>query len=961
MANDEKKPEEIAREEIDGQLADAGWKVQDRDEMNLDAGDGVAVREFRTDGGPCDYLLYARLPGLDMHPLGVIEAKRAGTVLTSVEAQNLDYASKVPAWLKPKIRPLPFLYESTGKETRFTNRLGSNRSRRVFWFHQPDALAEIYEAELAVREKRIDAPPASTVIKCLEQAPPLDTTGMWPAQIRAVNELEETVCHGKRRALIHMATGSGKSFTAVSAIYRQLRYGHAKRVLFLVDRGNLGKQAFGEFDKYVPRDDPEGRTMTTHYNVTHLKSNKIDSVNSVVITTIQRLYSMLKGEPDYDADLEEQSAFDGPLVKESQPVVYNKYLPPEFFDFVWIDECHRSIFSVWQQVLDYFDATLIGLTATPGKRAYAFFQRNVIAEYSHSHAVRDKVNVPYEVHRISTQITEEGAKVEADAEAKIWRRDRYTRERRWEQLDEDLEYSAKDLDRSVVALDQIRTVIKELHACMFTSLFPRRTGKHVPKTLIFAKSDAHAEDILLAVRDEFGLDNQGAMKITYKPERKRGDTKKPSGSHKPDDMIRAFRLDYNPRIAVTVDMIATGTDIKPLECVVFMRTVKSRLLFDQMKGRGVRVIPSDDLRAVTPDAGTKTHFVIVDCVGAFDEKLVEPPIIRQTSLSMDKLLERVSAGDLSEKIVSTLAGRLDRVDRRLTPEQEKALTKALPEGKTLRDIVGTLLDATDTDLEEAKARELAGLEPDASPNEEQIKAAQKHLREEALAPLKTSPELRKAILNVNRKQDQVLDNLSLDVVTVSAPAPEHQIDHDKKLVDEFKAFVDEHRDEIAALQILYSKPYGERLTREQIVELAEAIEVPGSRDDYCRRLWLAYYRLEKSRVRGASQGRLWTDIVSLARHALHPDEDLVPFADVVNERFDAWLERHQQGGKTFTGEQLEWLRLIRDQIVVDYEVRPDDLEQVEKFKQHGGLGTAFALFGAEINTLLADLNRVLVA
>lgn len=947
-----------ARVNIDAALVEAGWVVQERAEMNVAAGLGVAIREFKTDAGFADYLLY-----VDRTPAGVIEAKKEGVPLTGVEAQTRDYAATVPSDIPVPIRPLPFLYESTGVETRFTNLLDPTpRSRRIFQFHRPETLKEWLDAAIAIVQGRPDAAVAPSFLGRMQQAPTLNRAGMWPAQISAVENLERSIKEGRPRALIQMATGSGKTYTAISAIYRLIKFGGARRVLFLVDRGNLGRQAHKEFQAYTTPDD--GRKFTELYNVSRLSSNKVDPVNRVVITTIQRLYSILKGDPDYDADLEEGSAFAGSgsaLLREPPPVVYSPSIPPEFFDVVVIDECHRSIYSLWRQVLEYFDAKLVGLTATPASHTFAFFDKNVVSEYRHEHAVRDKVNVPYEVYEIRTRITEQGAALDANRTdpVVVGRRDRLTRAVRWETLDEDLAYASTALDRSVVAKDQIRTVIREFKDKLFTDIFPGRT--EIPKTLFFAKNDHHAEDILEVIREEFGIGNEEAVKVTYKPERDAADAKKQSkslsASQKPEVLIQRFRNSYQPRIAVTVDMIATGTDIKPLECVVFMRSVKSRGLFEQMKGRGVRVIPDADFQAVTPDSKVKTHFVIVDAVGVMEEQKSDPPVIREKTVPFERLLELVRAGNRDEDVLSTLAGRLDRMDRRLKPAQSDAIEQA-SNGTSLRDIVAVLLDCIDPDREEAKARERFSVPPDGEPTADQVKTVQADLREEAASLLAYNANLCQTLLEVRREQEQTLDATSIDEVIRSGPAAHHGIDYDKELVQSFQTFIEEHRDEIDALQILYARPYAERLTRAQIRNLADAIRKP-PRQWTTQALWEAYAKVEKGKVRGGG-GRLWTDIVSLARHALHRDEDLVPFADQVNERFTNWIAQQTNAGKTFTVEQVHWLEMIRDRIAGDAEVRIEDFDDVP-FVDEGGLGKFYEVFGDEYEAVVDELNKELVA
>ena len=413
--------------------------------------------------------------------------------------------------------------------------------------------------------------------------PPLDESALWPAQARAIRNLERSLAQGRPRALVQMATGSGKTFMACNLVYRLIRHAGARRVLFLVDRANLGRQTLREFQGFsVPND---GRKFTELYNVQLLQSASIDPVSRVCISTIQRVYSILKGE-ELAPELEELSGFDrDSLRRDPAPVEYNPDVPIDTFDFIITDECHRSIYNLWRQVLEYFDAFLVGLTATPSAQTMGFFQRNLVMEYTHPQAVADDVNVDFDTYRIRTKITEQGSTVNAGFY--IDRRDRRTRQVRYEQLEDDLAYSANQLDRDVVAEDQIRTVIRAFRDNLFTEIFPDR--RDVPKTIIFAKDDSHADDIVRVVRDEFGKGNDFCRKITYR-----------TTGVKPEDLLAEFRNSYNPRIVVTVDMIATGTDIKPVEIVFFMRNVRSRNFFEQMKGRGVRKISATDFTAVTP-------------------------------------------------------------------------------------------------------------------------------------------------------------------------------------------------------------------------------------------------------------------------------------------------------------------------------------------------------------------------
>src|SRR5436190_516444 len=665
-AGSKNAPEAKAREKIDLLLPQAGWLVQDREDMNLTASNAIAVREFKLEKGHgyVDYLLF-----VDGNALGVVEAKPAGYSFTSVEVQAKKYVEGLPASLTAPQKPLPFAYISTGEETVFINMLDPQpRSRPIFAFHRPETLREWLTADTLdgwlaqsggfyVRDG--DTKP-STLRARVRAMPPVELPGLWPNKVRAIISLEKSLFDDRPRALVQLATGTGKTLLAVAEIYRLIKFGGARRVLFLVDRANLGEQAEKEFQGFRTPDD--NRKFNELYNVQRLTSNTIGSSSKVVISTIQRLYSILKGEPELDPEAEEHTPMDDDPTpsKEPLPVVYSEAIPPEFFDVIFIDECHRSIYSLWRQVLEYFDGYLLGLTATPAKHTYGFFNQNVVMEYPHERAVADGVNCDYEVYRIRTSITSAGSTIEAGPGTMVGYRDRQTRRMRWEAPDETLTYSGADLDRNVVAPDQIRLIVQTFRDKVLRETVPDRS-EAVPKTLIFAKDDSHAEDIVKIVREEFGKGNEFCQKITYKVT-----------SAKPADLIQSFRNSYNPRIVVTVDLIATGTDIKPIEIVMFMRSVKSRVLFEQMKGRGVRVINADELRAVTPDAKAKTHFLIVDCVGVCEARLADTkPLEKNPSVTLKGLLDHVAARGTKDDYLSSLASRIARIDKQCAAEDRQ--------------------------------------------------------------------------------------------------------------------------------------------------------------------------------------------------------------------------------------------------------------------------------------------------
>jgi len=858
---------------------------------------------------------------VDRKPVGVIEAKSFGTTLSGVADQSEKYLQLIPENFRIDTPP-PFAYESTGVETFFRDSRDPNsRSRRVFAFHQPETLYKWFQQENTLRAR-------------LQQIPPLITEGLRKCQIEAITNLDKSFINARPRALIQMATGSGKTYAAVSFVYRLIKFAGARRVLFLVDRNNLGRQAFKEFQQYRTPDDR--RLFKELYNMQHLTSNTLDPVSRVCITTIQRLYSMLKGEPEYDAEFEEFSQFEQKYPAEKpMEVVYNSRIPIETFDFIITDECHRSIYNLWRQVLEYFDGFIIGLTATPSKQTLGFFHQNLVMEYSQDRAVADGVNVGYEVYRINTEITEKGSRVEA--KFYVDKRDRLTRKTRWEQLDEPLEYEARQLDRDVVAPDQIRTIIKTFKDRLPTEIFPKR--KEVPKTLIFAKDDSHAEDIVHIVREEFARGNEFCKKITYK------------STEKPEDLIASFRNSYNPRIVVSVDMISTGTDIKPLECLVFMRDVKSRVYFEQMKGRGTRTISSTDLRAVTPDTRNKTHFIIVDTIGVCEnDKTDSRPLERKRSMPFDKLLESVSQGKWDKDTITSLAGRLARLNRQIGKKERDEITEK-GKGRTLKQLINSLFDAVNPDRHIEKAKELFKTE---EPTNEQVKKAASELVKQACIPF-DNPLLRKTITDIKHRSEQIIDTVSGDKLL--SAGFEQSVAEEK--INTFKKFIEENKDELTALQVIYSKPYSQRnLTFKAIQELAEAIKKP-PHNLTPELVWLAYQQLEKSKVKGVGPQRLLTNIISLVRFSIGKSDILEPFSETVNHKFIQWLSQQEELGRTFTSEQKKWLFLIKDHIATSLSIEIDDFEY-SPFNQKGGAFKAYQLFGIELNNILLEMNTVLM-
>ncbi|MFI1923222.1 DEAD/DEAH box helicase family protein [Streptomyces sp. NPDC020377] len=955
-----------ARAKIDALLSEAGWQIQDKADANPLAGRGVAIREFTVATGRADYVLY-----IDGKIVGVIEAKREGTPLAGALAQNERYAAGVlkehamAVWRRDE--PFAFRYATTGAETYFLNRLDPDaRSREVFAFHRPETIAAWM--------KRADEEPGTPTFRAALRTnmPLLETHGLRMAQVDAITGLEGSLAADRPRALIQMATGAGKTFTAVTETYRLLRHAGARRILFLVDRNNLGRQAHAEFDKYRTPD--ENRKLTDLYNVDMLGRGGLQDTSAVVISTIQRMYALLRGEevpdgPETDepetnepetngeasagageggaegqggeghddakaSTLDETYAADEPITVE-----YNADIPIESFDVIVVDECHRSIYGLWRGVLEYFDAHLVGLTATPTRQTKGFFDNNMVSQYTFEQAVADGVNVDFDIVRVNTSLREDGgAKIEAGTTVRI--RDRQTRTQRYEELDEDFEYTTSQLGRTVIAVDEIRAVLTT-YRNNWQRWFPGRAD--LPKTLVFAAGDDHAESVLKQVKEVFGRGDEFAKKITYRS-RQNGDD--------PDALINDLRNSPRLRVAVTVDMIATGTDVKPLECVIFLRSIKSPVLFEQMKGRGARSIDADELKAVTPEAApdlAKDRFVLVDAVGVTDSPLVDArPLIPaggEKGVSLAKLLDKAGTRSLTADEAETLARRLARIDRQLG-EEEKGLLAQTSGGVGLADLARRITDAVDVDTQD-RARREGGPE------------LARKLVQDAVAPLTSRPELRKLILEIRHQQDLTYDETTEVRVTALTEVPREE--RARKELAEWNSLLErEQRDENAAIQVALGS--GVKVTpreaRDALKELAGRIRAtnrawtPGV-------LWDHYDQLGRAAASPGKEAGLG-DLIRLIRFELGADDELRPYRTVVEERFEGWLLRQGQAGVEFTEDQLWWLDRIKNAIAADIGIEPGDFGHAPFSERGGGRGFMKA-FGDKDKALelLDELNQVL--
>ncbi|WP_424891162.1 DEAD/DEAH box helicase family protein [Streptomyces sp. XH2] len=948
------------RTRLDQMLTEAGWSVQDAgNNLNLYAqdryGNGVAVRETTIATGRADYALY-----VDRKLVGVIEAKREGGDLTAAEKQADRYADhptdaqqRMIAWRTP----LPFRYVSDGGETRFRSTLDADsRSRRIFSFHQPRTLSRW------MRQADQDPQAPSYRSRLRLRMPELDERLLRPAQIQAVRGVEESVAHsrgqqgtGQSRSLVQMATGAGKTYAAVTFSYRILKHAQAERVLFLVDRNNLGAQAQNEFENFTTPD--THRTFADLFNVQRLGADGMNPSAKVVVSTVQRLYMELTGStvPSVTGnDGEEEYTYDAP---GDISVGYNSRIPPESFDLIVVDECHRSIYGKWRSVLEYFDAPVVGLTATPVAQTFGYFNGNLVSEYTYPEAVADGVNVDFQVYEIQTRITGEGGVI---AQGTIPVRDRRTRRQRYEDFDEDITYGAAEVGVGVISKDQLRTVIRTFRERLFTEIFPERAKRdketgdllwdemYVPKTLVFAKNDNHAEEIVEVIRDVFGKGNDFCAKITH-------------AAKKPTERLSDFRNLPQLRIAVTVDMIATGTDVKPLECLLFLRDVKSWAYFEQMKGRGARTLSLTEFERVTPGVGPKTRFVIVDAVGVTRKPKVDAAPMEQHTekdLNLEKLLRLTARGEAEEAHVSTLASRLAKLDLQMT-DDERAEIEGLSDGVPLKKILHGMVDAVAIDGQ-AKTREAAehlGLDPD---------QAVKDMIERALRPLASNPALRRRLLEMRRAKDILYDETSRDDLVRAGAVPEDESTA-RDTVRDWKAYIEEHRDEIAALAIAFSpdSPVPPRDALKRLKDLARAVARP-PRAWTPEKLWRSYEQVGKAVSANHAAARTAADLLALLRYELAGGAERGatlprPHEEAVRERYAAWLARQEQAGMTFTKTERWWLDHITRATIQHVRFDTADLDYPPFTKMNGTDGFLAEFGEARADEILDELDRELGA
>ena len=869
------KPEEKARKKIDQMFTNAGWLVVDRDEYapNLTA---VAVREVLLKGNrEADYFLF-----LNGKAIGVLEAKREEVDIHSsvVCEQAAMYARIVPSNLyQAYANPLPFIYQSNGVVVAFkdyrnpdSDYIDMNR------IHTPKEIAEM----LGITDKFVAIPPLTSK----------ERKALRACQVQAIEGLESSFRIGKEKALMVLATGAGKTYTACMATYRMLRYTPMRRVLFLVDRNNLGKQAEGEFGMF--RLTETGDSFNTIYSVNRLKSANIPKDSNIVISTIQRLFSLLKGEDIQDVDDDDDYGDTAIGLPE------NPALPSDFFDMIIIDECHRSIYGNWKQVLDYFSsARKVGLTATPAPETLAFFDNNRVVNYTLEQSIVDGVNVDCRVYRIKTKETEDGGAIrEGDQYRQITR---YTGHIEDVKKGSEQSYTKEELNRSIINPAQIKLILETYRDAVYTEMFtdPQREPNmdYLPKTLIFALNDAHATNIVNIAKEVFGrTDDKFVQKITYSA----GDS---------NELIRQFRNDKEFRIAVTVTLVATGTDVKPLEVVMFMRDVMSESLYIQMKGRGVRTIGDEQLRLVTPNALSKDLFYLVDAVGVTEHgKKVTPPGEPQSPvLSLEILLERISHGNLNDEYLQLLAARLSRIYNKAKDAERVEFCRLA--GADMKSIANSIYLALDED----------SLPPYIDINEPNTE------RKALVAPLANNPKARKHLLIINAGFVKILQPGEDTLISKG-----FSIEEARDTVSAFETYVNEHKDEIEALRIIYNNQ-GEPLTYPMLCDLQNKLKHENSKFNSTL-LWNTYSLVNPNAVVKFStvdEKEAITNIIQLVRFAYQQIQTLDSLSSSATQYFNLWCgQKH----RNITDSQKELLRQVVAYIVTNGSCSIADVRENDK-------------------------------
>lgn len=909
-------PEEKARVKIDKQLNTAGWNIVPRDEYI--PYDTTAVKEALMQGNTeSDYLLF-----VDNKAIAVVEAKREENTLgAEVESQAEGYATHPQNWYGLWFDKLiPLVYMANGNKIYYKNMLKDDSEyEELSEMHSPKKMLQI-------------------ISKSSEYGalPYLDKRGLRDCQYEAETELEKLLKSGEKKNLAVLATGSGKTYLACLAAYRLLNYTSTKRVLFLVDRNNLARQTESEFSLFdrTERQQP----MSSLYQIKRLKrESDIDA--DIVISTIQKLFAVLTGqqlsEGNEDVEDEDAKKDEDKNTEDTIQLGNDLKLPPDYFQFIVVDECHRSIYGKWRAVLDYFkDAKVLGLTATPTPEAYAFFNNNIVKNYTYDDSVVDGVNVPSRVYRIATEVTEHGGTIEAGS--KVMEIAHKTGQTTTYSATNDVGYAAEALDRSVVNRDQIRKVLTAYKEAIYTDLYPERDKKweYVPKTLIFAKDDNHATQIVDVAKEVFKTEFDGnvpdhfVQKITYSA----GDS---------NALIRDLRTEKDFRIAVTVTLVATGTDVRPLEVVLFMRDVMSDVLYTQMKGRGCRTIKDDKLREVTPNADTKECYYIVDAVGVTEHDKHIPgggwgP--QKKTLSLVQLLEHLSHGEVSDDNLMLLRNYCSTINRRYedNPLFGKHLDYFITEyGFAPRTIANNIQDAFDRGT----------LDEYESPSGDNT------ARLALIAMLINNIQARRKLIEMQKGYSVSVQDE--DEIIYAGFSKETA----RAYIDSFEKYLEDNKDTIEALRIIYNSE-DTIITHKMLVELRDRL-LSENKQYGVYQLWRSYKVLDadgsvddldiKHNVNAL------TNLIQLVRYAYKKNRKLTSLIVGYAQRFSLYCGQNQ---RVLTEDQVEIMRQIAEYIINDGAITALELNGINADLWRKGVQSLTpSVLNSEMDTLAKFMLR----
>lgn len=871
-------PEEKARIKIDKQLTDAGWDIVARDEyIPFNAS---AVKEALMQGNKeSDYLLF-----VDDKAIAVVEAKAEDNSLGDIVAQQAEWYSKNPQgwvglWFPNQI---PFVYLANGNKIYFKNMLEADSEYiELSEMHSPKKMLKMLG-----KKSEYGA------------LPRIEKKGLRDCQYDAEVKLEASLKAGRKKALAILATGSGKTYLACLASYRLLNYTPTKRVLFLVDRNNLARQTETEFSLFDRTE--KQKPMNELYQINRLiKSENIQG--DIIISTIQKLFAVLTGQTitEDDEDKEDEKLGLKDVTKNEPDIVLGEdlKLPPDYFQFIIVDECHRSIYGKWKAVLDYFkDAKVLGLTATPTPEAYAYFNKNIVKEYTYEDSVVDGVNVPARVYRIITDATVHGGTInQGETVTDVNRSGEIVDEYKAQQR---IDYAPNQLDRSVINPNQIESVLKSYMESIYTDLYPEReeNWNYIPKTLIFAKDDNHATKIVEIAKKVFAekftsgkVPDNFVQKITYSA----GDS---------NALIRDLRTEKDFRIAVTVTLVATGTDVKPLEVVLFMNDVKSDVLYTQMKGRGCRTLNEDKLREVTPNADNKNCFYIVDAVGVTesDKHIPQPGKGGKEGnpkpLRLDQLLERLSHGEVSDENLSLLRDYCATIQKRYEdhPLFERHLNMFISDyGFSPRGLANNINQALSQNL----------LPPFENISDEN--SARKNL----IFCLMSNLSARKKLLEMLRGYYAVTPEKEDEVIYKGFSK-----ETAKSFIANFEQYLNDNADKIEALRIIYNSE-DTVITYSMLTELQDKlIAENGQFTPYY--IWKNYKILDNDgnveELDTKQNIRALTHLIQLVRYAYKKSNKLVSLIKGYSQKFNLYCGQAQ---RELTDDQKEIMKQIADYII----------------------------------------------